>query len=525
MSVVRNHTTLEVAPAAVAPAEDGATRKVSKRQYYGKTARRGAVWSIVRQGGNEFVAIPTSMIMARLLAPSDFGIAATATFFIVLATRLTQFGFNAALVRIKDLRPDHLSTVFVVNAVLGAGTYVVLVAVSPFIGTFLRNAAAGHLLILAASIFLITPFGTVPAALLTRHMQFRFVAVTEWIDTIVGAVVSIALALWGYGYWSLVIGQLAGTALRIVLRLFYSHWRPSLRCTREALRDLLSFGLGLQAKRLLEYASFNFDNIVVGRVLGMTALGFYDKAFTTMNRLVNRLTLGDAYFRIFSIIHEEPERFRRAYSKLLLTVSLIGLPAFATAIVVAKPLFIIMYGDKWLAAVVPFQVLCAGGFLKLLNGYASQANEAVGNIWPQARRQAAGAIMIVVGAWTGSRYGGMTGAAIGVALALAALTVSMQALVRRSTGLSWREMVVPFGPSIVGTGLIVSVLLLVNAALHRAGDPAAWQILTTQLIAGAVCYVLYVLFNPFRTVRTIVSEAIADVWPGAAAVRWLPKGE
>jgi O-antigen/teichoic acid export membrane protein len=210
MTVVRNHT-LEVAPAAVTPAEEGATPKASKRQYYGKTARRGAVWSVIRQGGHEFVAVPTSMIMARLLSPSDFGIAATATFFIVLATRLTQFGFNAALVRIKTLRPDHLSTVFVVNAVLGVSTYLVLVSMSPVIGVFLRNAEAGRLLVLAAIIFLITPFGTVPAALMTRNMQFRLITITEWTDTIVGAVLSVLLAAKGYGYWSLIIGQLTGS--------------------------------------------------------------------------------------------------------------------------------------------------------------------------------------------------------------------------------------------------------------------------------------------------------------------------
>src|SRR5688500_13011797 len=86
-----------------------------RKQYYGRKAKRGALWSIVRQAGHELIAIPTSMIMARLLSPSDFGIAAAAGFFVLLATRLTQFGFNAALVRLKAMRPDHTATVFAVN--------------------------------------------------------------------------------------------------------------------------------------------------------------------------------------------------------------------------------------------------------------------------------------------------------------------------------------------------------------------------------------------------------------------------
>ena len=336
--------------------EHGVTTK-KKTQHYGRTAKVGAVWSLLRRGGQELVAIPTSAIMARLLVPEEFGVAAAASFFILLATRLTQFGFNAAIVRVKELRPDHTSSVFAVNLAFGVAVYFVLFASAPYIGSFLRSPEAGALLPHAALVFLITPFGTVPSALIARRMQFRYMAAGDWTDTTVGAVASVILAMNGYSYWSLVYGQLAGTALRVMLKMYLSGWRPSVWVSSAALRELLSFGLGLQTKRLFEFATNNLDTLVVGRVLGMTALGVYDKAFTTMNRLVNRLTLGDVYFRIFSIIHEEPLRFRRAYSRLVLSVSMLGLPAFAVAIVVARPLFVLMYGDNWLPAVVPFQLL------------------------------------------------------------------------------------------------------------------------------------------------------------------------
>ena len=93
--------------------------------------------------------------------------------FVLLATRLTQFGFNAAVVRLKAMRADHTATVFVVNLVLGMVTFVTLNLRAPFMGTFLRSGEAGHLLQLAALFFVITPFGTVPAALIERSMQFR----------------------------------------------------------------------------------------------------------------------------------------------------------------------------------------------------------------------------------------------------------------------------------------------------------------------------------------------------------------
>lgn len=496
-------------------------RRKKKKEYYAKTAKRGALWSIVKQGGHEIVAIPMSMIMARLLSPEEFGIAAASAFFILLSTRLTQFGFNASLVRIKILRPEHLSSVFVVNLVLGVLAYLALIAAAPSIGNFLRSPDAGELLAFAAIIFLINPFGTVPAALISRNMQFRYATITDWSDMVVSLSVTLLLAFRGFGYWSIVTGHLSGSVVRVILKAYLSGWRPSLVFSREATRELLSFGLGVQAKRVFEYASFNLDNLVVGRVLGMTALGFYDKAFTTMNRIVNRLTLGQAYFRIFSIIHEEPERFRRAYSRLVLTISLIGFPAFAAAIVVAQPLIVVMYGDKWLPAVLPFQMLCVAGVLKLLNAYASQANEAAGHIWPQARRQAAGAVLIVAGAWTGSVYGGLTGAAAGVAIAMVVLTAAMQSLVRRTTGLTWAEMLRPQLPAAIGSAALVGVLLGVAAGWRATGgEPAPWQLLLAQMAIGGLFYATFVLFNPFEDVRKLVVESAYDFLP-AAAVRVL----
>lgn len=265
---------------------------------------------------------------------------------------------------------------------------------------------------------------------------------------------------------------------------------------------------------------YNLDTLVVGRVLGMTSLGFYDKAFSTMNRLVNRLTLGQAYFRIFSIIHEEPLRFRRAYSKLVLTISVIGLPAFAAAIVVAEPLFILMYGEKWVAAVLPFQMLCVGGILKLLNAYASQANEATGNIWPQVRRQALGAVSIVVGAFLGARMGGVTGAAIGVAIGMAIMTVAMQVLIRRVTGLTWGEMLRPQVPGAAGATLVVAALLAVQYSMAMVvQQPAAWQMFLAQTIVGTLVYGLFLLLNPFADLNAIVSESVDQLLPEKLAAR------
>jgi teichuronic acid exporter len=508
-----------VAASTAQPDGDAPEVKGKSRKYYGRTAKKGAAWSVIRHGGHELVAIPASMFMARLLSPSDFGVAAAATFFMLLAARLTQFGFNAAIVRTKELRDEHLSSVFVTALSTGVVVFGLLSLSAPYIGRFFRSPETASVLPIAALTFLINPFGTISSALLSRRMHFGYNAISDWTDTFVGAIVSVGLAFWGYGYWSIIYGQVSASIARVIVQEYLSGWRPSFRFSSAALRELLGFGLGVQSKRLLEYASLNLDNLVVGRVIGVTSLGLYDKAFTTMNRLVMRLTLGTAPFRIFSIIHEDRERFRRAYSRMILGVTLLGYPIFTGAIVVAEPLFRVLYGDQWVPAVLPFQLLCAGGMMKLLTAYSSQANEAAGNIWPQVRRQAIGAVLVVVGAAVGSLYGGVAGAALGVSLAMFILTAAMQELVRELAGLSWREMIAPQVPGVCCSAVLAGLLLAVDLGLRAGfGSVRPWESLLVQSAVGALFYVVFLLFSPFSAVRDIVSETVNDLMPA-----WVPQ--
>ncbi len=142
MNSSRSTPTDDGLPPSLDPAGTGSKGK-SGKQYYGKLAKVGALWSIMRQAGQEMIAIPSSFVLARLLTPEDFGISAAASFFVALSARLTQFGFNAAIVRIKELRPEHSSSVFVVNLVLGVLTYTTILIAAPYIGMFLRSPEAG----------------------------------------------------------------------------------------------------------------------------------------------------------------------------------------------------------------------------------------------------------------------------------------------------------------------------------------------------------------------------------------------
>ena len=499
-------------------------KPLEKRKSYGKIAKVGVVWGFIREAGTSMLILPTSMILARLLTPEEAGIAAAASFFMQLCARLTQFGFGASLVRSRTITAQHLSSVFTVNLAIGILAWGALTLFAPTAGAFLRSPEAGALLPTAAFTFLIMPFGTVPTAIMSREMRHVQGATSEWVGVAMESLVAVFLAWYGFSFWSLIYARLAADSSRALCRLVMTRWFPRLGFSRAAMREMFSFGAGMYAKHVLDFSAQNLDNLVVGRMLGMTALGFYDKAFTTMHKLTRKLNLaGPAVsFRIFAMIHDEPERFRRAYRKVIMSATLVGYAMVTGMIVLAPQLIEVLFGQKWLPAVAPFQVLCAAAYLRLLNTYASTATQAKGQIWSEVKRQALFTVVLVASVAAFARWG-ITGAAFGVLLSTAMMTVMFQILVHRLTKLSWWDMFSPQFPGLSGAAGLAVVLALTLVGMNRFyADAPALVVLLTGMVIGGLYYAAFLLFCPFADVRVLVHETAVDLAPGVAKrLPWL----
>lgn len=479
---------------------------------YGQVAKQGVVWSYFREGVSELISTPTAIIMARLISPFDFGVAASAGFFLTLATRLTNFGFNQALVRIKDLRPEHSSSVFVISLAIGVCAYVALVSSAELMAAFFRAPQVAQVVPIAALTFLISPFGTVPAALMTRNMEFKRTATADWIAGFGEAIAAVSMAFAGFGFWSIVYSRVIGDVLNTGAKIVLGRWRPSLVFSLPATRELFSFGSGVFAKRLLDHTANSVDNLVIGRILGVTSLGFYDKAFTTMSKVLVRINRGGPMvsFRVFAAIHEEPERFRSAYRKVVLATTLLSYPVFAGLAAAGPELIAVLYGARWVPAVPAFQVLCLAGCLKITNEYAGMAAQATGRVWNQVWRQAiyAGLVALFVG--VGSVWG-ITGGAVGVLAATGCMTILMTTLLVRMSALSAGVLLSSQVPGVIAAILVGSAVALTRiAAFTMMTD---WQLLIAETAAGAVTYALYLKLNRFREVRQLIRDTADDLAP------------
>jgi lipopolysaccharide exporter len=499
-----------VAPAVV----DERPPRGRKNKAYGKTAKVGVLWTLGGETIAQIIAIPTAVVLARLLTPEEFGIAAASTFFIQLSKKVGGLGLNTSIVRMKEVREDHLASVFALNMVVSLTTWAALMLSAPALGAFYDDTRVVGALRAASTVFLANFLGTVEFALLQRHMRFKQIAVIEWVGPTVFLATSVAMAFAGWGYWSLIWSQVLANVSVTGAKLYFGRWRPSLRVSRAGFADTVPFGLAIYAQRLLGFGSQSIDNLIVGGLFGVGALGFYDKAFNTVDKMTSRLSLGPrVMFRIFAILQEERERFIRAYAKVVLTATVVSIPVFAGMIVAAREFILVVFGETWLPAVLPFQLLCAAGGIRVVTAYGSAAVQASGWVWGEVWRNLV-YVALIVGFIYVFKDWGIAGAAMGVLLATLIVGVLMQVLVKRVTGLSWLELLSPVWPGVAGAVVVAAAIALASKGILQAapGIPA-WQLLGVQIATGAVSWGAFTLFVPFLSLQAVVDEVLDDIVP------------
>ena len=486
-----------------------------------RAVKRGVAWSAAERAGIQFINIGSSIALARLLSPADFGVLGMSRVFTALSTRLLHVGFGSALIRQPQIRDDHLSTLFVLSLLLNSFACVSLIALSPFASRYFDNQQVGAVLRWMSLVFILRAFGAVPYSLLRRRMDFRATAVSNAVDAIVRTLTAVTLGFLGYGVWALVAGELGGSFAARVYLAYRVRWRPSLRVTRSATKDLFTFGAGMSVSATVSYAAENVDNFMVGKFLGMGSLGFYEKSFNLMTLPAAEIAgrLRGVLFPAFARIQHDTGRFRAAFRKSALTVSLVSYPVFVTLAVLGLPLMTLMYGPRWVPAALPFQVLCVCGPFRVLTSISSSAINAAGSVMPEARRRAAVLAMLGPAVWIGLHWG-----LVGVAAAVATCTIVGFFLVsfnlRRICNVRFTDLVVPQRAAFLAAAAMgaAEYLMLQWARSHHLPDAV---VVVTVTCLGGIVYALVLAVIADVATRRLFWELVDDATPLLRRVPWL----
>lgn len=329
-------------------------------------AIRGVFWSAVQNWGSAALGTLVFVILLRLLDAEQFGLLALAAVVVNFMEIFLRQGFGQAIVQRQDLEPGHLHTAFWINMV--AAVILTLVAV---VGADLA-AAAFHEPGLAPVIrwlSLALPIGALnatPQAILQRDLAFKSLAIRSLVGVAAGGIVGIAMALGGYGVWSLVGQQLTAAAIGTIVLWTATGFRPGLTVSARHFRDLLRFGAHVVGAELLAFLNQRLDRVLIGLFVGMQAVGYYDVAqrlLLVMTQVLTQ-TVSTVALSALSKLQENREQMRSAFCTASRMTAAIAFPAFLGMAALSPEMVTVLFGPKWTPSIPIMQILVFIGILQ-----------------------------------------------------------------------------------------------------------------------------------------------------------------
>lgn len=427
---------------------------------------RGVGWSGISQITRQGLQFIVTAILARLLLPSEFGLVGMAAIITGLVFSVRELGLSAAIVQRKDLDDLHLSSSFWVNVGAGLVFFGLCSAIAPFAARFFRKEIVAPILIISSTGFVISSLGIVHRAGLLRRLDFKAIAVAE-IGTSLGyGAASVLMAVLGFGVWSLVYGSLFGSLVGVILWWAGFRWKPAFRFSRQKFYELFKFGGNVMGSGLISYFNQNVDYLVIGRRLGASPLGIYTLAFKLISFPLTRIShmITGVTFPAFSRMQDDERRLRHAYTKTVRYISLFTFPILAGLMVLAPQLVTVVYGPKWVDAIIPLRIMCVLGMLKAAGTTVGSILMAKGRPDILLKFQVLMFVGITTAVVVGSFYG-----IVGVALAVTLLSVVafpiIQAVTNRQLSLSFREYFRALGPAVLASTVMACSVLICKSII------------------------------------------------------------
>lgn len=426
----------------------------------GDQAKEGLFWTLFFHGIQFFLRIGSSIILARILFPEDFGLMALASIAIQFARRMANFGFSMVLVQLKEIKQEHLDTVFILNTILIGIVSSGLFFASPWLGEFFDNEQLPLILKFLSVDFFFRSFASVPGSVMRRGMRFKEINMIDTAArtcTIAGTVI---LAIMGYGVWSLVYGTMIGTLIRCVSTFIVAGWLPTFRFRQWALKDCFAFGMWVYITAFINYGINKVDYFIIGRFLGATQLGYYERAFDLMSLPRKRLVqkVNNVVFATYSRIQDDDKRLVKGLLKVTRYLGVVAFPVMGWLFLAAPSFIPVIYGEKWIPTILPLQIMCLSGLFDSFTLLFTPMLQARGWVGNQARRKGLYLAILAGAVYAGIEWG-IIGVAIGVAVAsVVHLALMMSITVSRLPMTVWQffgAMRSPFVYSLIMLGIVM----------------------------------------------------------------------
>ena len=428
---------------------------------------KGFFWQLSGNLLQNILQLVVIAILARLISKNDFGLAQLALVVIGLGKITTQLGIGPALVQIKKIDNKHITTsetfTFVFSLLLG----IIVFFTSNHLEAFFKASGLSEILKVCSVIFLLEGVSTISSSIMLRAMRQKELVMIDFFSYSVGyGVVATAMAWLDYGVWSLVMGQVCQSLLKLLGLLFATRHIPKFGWSAGHFKELIGFGGWFTAAHLCNYSAGQADNVVVGKMLGTESLGVYGRAYNLMVKPVELVgsALDKALFPAMARRQDNLEKVAEVFiagSRLILIISI---PISVLMVLLSDFIVMVLLGDNWSDVVVPLQILSMGLVFRMGYKMGSITTKALGEMSKRTKVEFMYAISMVVFCFIGTKHG-LNGVAFGVICSIALtymmmITISLNAL---KIGLAryFKQMAAPLAlSSFIGISYVLMDMVL-----------------------------------------------------------------
>lgn len=352
------------------------TGKPSRR----KAAVSGFIWMFSERLATQLVSFVVSVVLARLLSPSDYGIIAMVLVFITLANTFVTSGFATALIQKKDADETDFSTMFYCSLVCSFVLYGIIFAAAPAIEAFYDQPSLCLVLRVFALRIPISAFGAIQHAYVSRHLLFKRFFWSSLFGTLVSGVVGVAMAMQGFGVWALIAQYFADTIVDALVLLLTVPWRPRLLFSWAAAKPLMSYGWKVLAADLSGTFFGQLRSLIVGKFYTPADLAFYNKGQQLPQLITTNLSTAvmGVLFPIMSNESSNTDSVRQICRRCMQVMSYLTAPLLLGMAATATDIVVLLFTDKWLECVPYLQVLSMGFTIGVLGVIPLQALKAIG---------------------------------------------------------------------------------------------------------------------------------------------------
>jgi O-antigen/teichoic acid export membrane protein len=484
---------------ADASSDAESTRRMDRSLAHSLAWKAGADWF------SQILSWSSFLIVVRLLTPSDFGIVAMAMVLWAYLRYFGEFGIPQTIVTLRDLTEDQLAQLNTVALLLGLGCFGFASLLAYPLAKFFKTPQLIWVVVVTCSGLVPLGFRAVSEGLLNRDMRFRTVSLLDATTSIIAATATLVMVFFGLGYWSLVLGNLAGYTAQSGLTVAARPHRfafPRL----SSLRRPLIFGWHVLVSVVASSAYERLDNVTAGRVLGQAALGVYGMAWNLANVPMEKLTtlVTTTIPTYFAAVQNEPAALRRYLRTLTETLAMTTFPATIGLALVARDLIPFALGAKWTGVVVPLEILSVYVTFRSVVALLGKLLTAVGNprfvMWDDL----AALIILPTGFYIGSRWG-TQGIAWGWVAAYPLVALPLYWKTFKTIEMPVGEYLRALRPALHGTVVMVLAVSLLKLALLEKQHLLLRLVL--EITTGAVAYIATLLLLHRERMTTFLRTA------------------